>query len=172
MQIETLAARMARFPAGLRSMLGGLAEEDARWRPGGGGWSILEVVNHLADEEVEDFRERLSRTLADPSREWPPIDPEGVVASRRYNERDLGDSLARFAVARAESIAWLRGLADPDWKAARRLARGGELTAGDLLAAWAAHDALHLRQIARRLFDLARRDLPGMSAAYAGGDWT
>ncbi|NUP91044.1 MAG: DinB family protein, partial [Candidatus Sumerlaeia bacterium] len=46
--------------------------------------------------------------------------------------------------------------------------KAGPLRAGDLLAAWAAHDALHLRQIAKRLLDLARRDAGGFKTDYAG----
>jgi hypothetical protein len=39
-----------------------------------------------------------------------------------------------------------------------------------LLASWAAHDALHLRQIARRLHGLAARDAGPYGVAYAG-EW-
>jgi uncharacterized damage-inducible protein DinB len=160
--------RLDRFPAAVRAVAAGLPEEEARYRPPSGAWSILEVVNHLADEEAEDFRTRLRLTLEGPTREWPPIDPEGWAVSRGYNERDLAESIERFARERAESIAWLRGLRNPDWSRAHTHPRAGPLSAGELLASWAAHDSLHLRQIAKRLHELAA--LHGHGTGYAG-DW-
>ena len=170
MDVSALADRMARFPASLSALLDGLAEADARWRPASGAWSILEIVRHLGDEEVDDFRARVRSTLEDPARDWAPIDPEGWARDRRYNEDDLGEALARFARERADSIAWLRSLDGVDYARAFEHPRFGPIAAGDLLTSWAAHDALHLRQITKRLHELALRDSGGFSAAYAG-DW-
>ena len=170
MDLHSLIGRMEPFPQAVQALLTGLPDADARWKPPTGAWCILEIVNHLADEEVEDFRTRLRLTLEEGEREWPPIDPEGWARDRKYNERDLGESLARFAAARAESIAWLRSLESPDWSRFREHPRAGRLTAGDLMASWAAHDALHLRQIAKRLHELAARDGHGARTRYAG-EW-
>ena len=63
--------------------------EQARWRPSPDKWSILEVVNHLYDEEREDFRQRLELVLIDPAQAWPAINPRGWVTMRGYNERGL-----------------------------------------------------------------------------------
>lgn len=161
---------MRGFARAVRSLVGSLSDEDVRWRPEGGGWSVLEIVNHLADEESQDFRLRLTSTLDDPARPWPPIDPEGWVRERAYQERDLAESLERLVVAREETLAILAGLGDADWTRAYQHPRGGSLSAGDLLVSFAAHDALHLRQLAHRLYQLALRDGPGFSSAYAG-DW-
>ncbi len=67
----------------------------ARWRPDTDSWSILEVINHLIDEEVEDFRMRIGLTLEHPGRPWPANDPAGWPIARSYNERDFGGSVAR-----------------------------------------------------------------------------
>lgn len=131
-----------------------------RWRPAPDAWSTLEVVNHnhLADEEVEDFRTRLDVVLHRPGETPPENDPKGWVTARAYNRRDAAASLARFLAARRESSARLRGLATPDWTRSWRHPEGITLRAGDLLAAWAAPDLLHLRplveiQYARRAED-------------------
>lgn len=71
--IARLSANVATF----EHLLAGVSPDQARWKPDPLQWSILEVVNHLADEEVEDFRQRLELTLRDPKAEWPPIDPQG-----------------------------------------------------------------------------------------------
>jgi hypothetical protein len=56
--------------------------EQARWKPSPDKWSILEVINHLHDEEKEDFRQRLGSVLSDPSQPWPSIDPRNWVTGR------------------------------------------------------------------------------------------
>lgn len=168
---EAMIHRMRMTPHALREWTLQLPIDDARWRPEGGGWSILEIINHMADEEVDDFRARLRSTLEDPAKPWPGIDPEGWARDRDYNSRDLNESAACFKAARAESLKWLDSLENPDWSLAHQHPKLGVIRAGDLLAAWCAHDALHLRQIAKRLYQLILRDAGDYSAAYAGV-WT
>ncbi len=131
----------------LQDLFVDVEDDEVRWRPAPGRWSMLEVLVHLWDEEKGDFRRRLSLTFEDPAREWPPIDPEGWVRERRYNQRDLAESLAGFRQERAASLAWLRGLEEPDWDLGHEHPALGVLRAGDLMAAWTAHDYLHIRQI-------------------------
>lgn len=123
-------------------------EPELRWKPSPERWSLLEVMVHLWDEEKEDFRYRLFRTLEDPKQAWPSIDPEGWPVERRYNEADLTEALAGFSAERATSISALRALQDPDWKLSYEHPEMGTIRAGDLLAAWVAHDQLHIRQVA------------------------
>jgi hypothetical protein len=150
------------------AMLAGVDATEARWKPDDDTWSVLEIVQHLADEEIDDFRPRLFSTLADPDAAWSPIDPEGVARSRRYNDGDLETARSAFAARRAESIARLQALTAPDWTRAHAHPRIGAISAGDLLVSWAAHDALHLRQLARRRFQSTSRDGEGFTTLYAG----
>jgi len=92
-ELDRLILQMADNAQSIRALAGGVLEEQARFKPDPDSWSILEVVNHLLDEEKEDFRVRLDYTLHRPDEEWPPIDPQGWVTAREYNERDLGESL-------------------------------------------------------------------------------
>lgn len=41
----------------------GVSGEQARWKPNADSWSIIEVVNHLYDEEREDFRVKIKHIL-------------------------------------------------------------------------------------------------------------
>jgi hypothetical protein len=123
-----------------------VSAQQARWKPDAASWSILEVINHLDDEEREDFRVRLDIILHQPDQPWPPIDPEGWVQERSYNERDLDTSIRNFLAERQRSIVWLGNLASPNWDA-RYEAAFGSVQAGDMLAAWVTHDQLHLRQL-------------------------
>jgi hypothetical protein len=168
--LAAIMRRLDAFGRALPHIMAQVSTEEARFKPPSGAWSILEIVCHLADEEVEDFRPRLAAMLERPQGEWAPIDPERAAISRRYNEQDLGAVITRFSAERAASVAWLGLLGGADWSASKQHPSAGAMTAGDLLASWAAHDALHLRQIAKRLFELAQRDVPGASTAYAG-EW-
>ncbi len=168
MNTESLISRLDRFAETLPAVVAGIPFADARWRPPEGGWSILEIVMHMADEEVEDFRPRLKLTLRDPGLDWPPIDPEKSAVQRRYNEGDLDEAVGRFVSARRESVTWLRDLREPEWSSTHHSNVLGDLRGGDLLAAWVAHDALHLRQIAKRLFQLTGRDAGEYRTGYAG----
>ena len=40
----------------IKSLLEGVSEEQVKWKPQPEKWSILEVINHLYDEERDDFR--------------------------------------------------------------------------------------------------------------------
>jgi hypothetical protein len=166
----TAAVRLAASAETLRSLIAPVDAAQAAWRPEPGRWSVLEVVNHLADEEGEDFRARLSLVLEHPGAPWPPIDPEGWVAARKYAERDPGESLQRFLSERARSLEWLRGLRDPDWDCGCEHPVAGRITAGDLLASWVVHDLLHVRQLVQLHGAYVAARAAPHSTRYAG-EW-
>ncbi len=176
MNADALVRRLEAFAGTLPSAVAGVTAEEARVRPASGAWSIVEIVNHLVDEECEDFRPRLELVLRDPAIPWPAIDPEGAAMSRRYQEHGLEESVARFVEERRKSVDWLRGRVarlgpdDPAWRRRYTHPKGWSVRAGDVFAAWAAHDALHLRQIAKRLHELAARDAGEFETGYAG-EW-
>lgn len=174
MNPEVLVDRLERFGRVLPAAAGVADPEAARWKPPGGAWSILEIVGHLVDEEVQDFRTRVRLTLNEPGTPWPPIDPEGWAVQQRYNEQDLEAQVARFVRERERSVRWLREMiaGGADWTRECVHPRMGPIAAGTLLVSWAAHDALHMRQIAKRLYELAELEGTGdgFRARYAG-EW-
>lgn len=166
--------RLERFAEVLPALARVADSRDAAWKPASGAWSVLEICCHLLDEEVDDFRARLRLTQEDPASPWPGIDPEGRAVRDRYNHRNLGEVVAAFVRERRASVAWLRGLVrdGADWAVTHQHPRLGPISAGDLLVSWGAHDALHARQIAKRLYEIAERDgaSSGFRARYAG-EW-
>jgi hypothetical protein len=173
MNPTAILEQLARTPGALTAWLDGLQPDRARFKPPNGAWSIVEILAHLVDEERDDFRTRLRLTIESPEREWPRIDPEGWARERDYLARDLGEMLRDFERERADSIRWLRSLTNVDWSTPHMHPKFGPIRAGDLLASWAAHDALHVRQIAKRMFELAGGDgaAEGFSTRYAG-EWS
>ena len=151
----------------IRGLVRGLEEEQARWQPKPEKWSILEVINHLYDEEHDDFRKRLNLTLSQPGAVWPPIDPEAWIKERQYNERNLNSSLEKLLAERRKSIAWLKDLKSPDWESAYEHPVFGKILAGDILCAWLAHDYFHARQISNLLLEYTRLLSEPFSTRYA-----
>jgi hypothetical protein len=69
------------------------------------------------------------------------------VTARHYNERGLEEFLQNYLQERKASLDWLRNLSAPDWEASLPAPWGGRISAGDIFAAWVAHDLLHMRQL-------------------------
>jgi len=131
----------------IENYLRGVSDEQAGWKPRPEKWSVLEVVNHLYDEEKYDFRKRIDITLHKPDEDWPPIDPVGWVQDHEYYKKDYQLSVNNFILERNRSLEWLRTLSKPDWNQIYKHPVIGPLKAGDLLASWATHDYLHLKQL-------------------------
>jgi len=167
MNVNHFAAQMEHNAESIGQSVRGVSAAQAVWKPEPTAWSVLEVVNHLVDEEREDFRIRLDIMLHRPDQPLPKFDPVGWVMERRYNERDLKASLRDFLSERHESIRWLQTLKSPDWDAVYE-SPGRKMTAGDMFASWIAHDILHLRQLIKLQWLHTLRELEPYKVEYAG----
>jgi hypothetical protein len=168
MNVDLICQQLAAGPQTVCLLVTGMTDNDARRRPDPKAWTVLEVLAHLCDEECEDFRLRLGMTLRSPAQVWPRLDEQGWTVPRKDDERSLATLLDQFALERERSLAWLRSLTAPSLQ----IAHEGDppLSAGDLLASWAAHDALHYRQLVELRYAWLRDAAAPFAVAYAG-DW-
>ncbi len=143
-------AELARMPDVLAGLLGGLDAVAWRTRPAPAEWAPVEIVCHLRDEETEDFGARV-RVIVEGGARFAPNDPERKAVERRYLEDDGPRALAAFREHRASSVVFLAGLAPERLGGALERPSVGVLSGLDLLAAWVAHDRLHLAQLAATL---------------------
>ena len=158
---------LARLPGLLDGMLAGLDDETARRRPAPDEWSPVEIVCHLRDEERLDFGARLRAVVAG----GPPftkIDPPAWAVERRYREQRLDAELATVRALRQESLAWLADLDAATLHRALPLGRMGPMSGLELLAAWVAHDGLHVQQLAATLTRLWADRWAPLRVEYAG----
>jgi hypothetical protein len=170
MDVSHLIEHMQFNSRRIAALVTGVSNAQARWKPDPETWSILEVLCHLWDEEREDFRVRLNLLLQRSEQPWPPIHPGGWVTERGYNAVNPETALQGYLHEREESIAWLHSLSAPDWEASLPAPWGGVMKSGDMLAAWAAHDLLHMRQ----LVELQRAYNVSLSTPYDNryaGEW-
>lgn len=165
-----IARQLTQQAQTIRTLATGVTAEQARWKPTPEDWSLLEVINHLYDEEREDFRQRVDYLLHRLDEMPPAIDPVGWVTARTYNQRTLAESLQNFLDERDQSVAWLHGLVNPAWSNTYHHPSGFTISAGEMLVCWAAHDLLHQRQLIELHYAWHKAQVVPLSLAYAG-DW-
>src|SRR5262245_6504694 len=159
--------RLSRLPETLAALVSDLDATMARTRPDPDEWAPVEILCHLRDEETEDFGARLRAVLAGQD-QFPPIDPVGWVEARRYRDEDIHQILAVVCTRRGASLAFLEGVVAERLTASLPHRALGRLSALDIVAAWAAHDQLHLSQLAATLARLWANRWPDLSIEYAG----
>lgn len=152
----------------IKALLNNISPAQAGWKPAPEKWAIVEVINHLIDEETDDFRQRLEFALLKPEREWKRIEPVKWVKEKNYIQRDMNSSLENFLNEREQSLRWLRDLQSPDWRAVDGYPFGMVLTAEQVLANWLTHDYLHIRQLNALNLSYLKSVTPGTDLSYAG----
>lgn len=123
-------------------------EEQMQWKPAMDRWSISEVLAHLADAEVNAFRERVRLMM---EKNNPPIegyDQNAAYAAGKYSNQKGREALKTFCHERDRSLSFLRYVS-PDVLARKgQHAKIGPITVAQIMNEWAFHDLGHIRQIA------------------------
>lgn len=158
---------LARLPIVLAALLAGLDDAGARTRPAADEWSPVEILCHLRDEETEDFGARL-RVIVDGAAGFAPIDPERWARERRYHEATLADVLDALGARRQASLDLLASISPKALAGSRPHKRLGHLSGQDIVAAWVAHDRIHLTQLAGTLARIWALRWAPLRAEYAG----
>ena len=143
-------AVLERTPAVLGALLGGLSTEWTAATEGEGTWSPYDVVGHLIHGERTDWIVRAQIILAQGvERRFTPFDREAQF--RESRGRPIGHLLDEFAELRAANLATLSrwGLSEAQLALTGEHPAFGEVTLGQLLATWVAHDLGHVAQVTR-----------------------
>lgn len=149
-------AELAAMPARLAEIVASIAP--ARWktRAKDGNFSLQEHACHLRDIEIEAYRVRLERMLAEQTPSLSDVDGGKLARVRDYHRQDLATAQAAFASVRADMVRRLAGLSPEERQRAGMLEGVGEITIEGLVAKMLEHDAEHLADLAQ-----LRRDLAG-----------
>ena len=131
--------------------LEGFDEDALSAHPIPGKWSAREVVQHLADSEMNSAI-RLRKLLTEDDPQIQGYDQEHYAASLRYNERPIAPALDALRGARATTGQLLDAMSDADWSRAGTHSESGRYAAEDWLRIYADHAHNHAAQI-RRLRD-------------------
>jgi hypothetical protein len=131
----------------LEKEIAGLDEAVLRRPEKPGKWSILQVIQHLADTELV-YRYRMRLVLAQPGAEILGIDQD-LWANELYKDVELEDALEQLRVLRKANLKMLRSLSDEQMdRYGLRNERGPE-SVRKMMQMIAGHDLLHRNQIKR-----------------------
>jgi hypothetical protein len=135
-------------PEILRLLMGGLSEQDTKWKPAANRWSIAEVLEHLSHTEGHCFRARVERIVSEDNPAIEPYDQEAFFAAGQYSGRDAEDSFDHFEEQRDLNLEYLRELPAAAADRTGTHPELGVMTVSHLVNEWAFHDLGHIRQIA------------------------
>jgi len=133
-------------PVMLESMLAGLTPEQADRRPDPERFSIREMLAHLADME-EVFLARMRRIRQEDQPTITSIDPGPRAIERNYAAADPAEQLRLFTERRAETLAFLKSLADEEWGRTAVRPDMGTIALEAHATIIPLHDLYHLRQV-------------------------
>jgi hypothetical protein len=142
---------IAQYNTGYREVvesLEGFTPEQLRAHPITGKWSACEIVQHLADSEMNSCI-RLRRLLAEERPVIQGYDQDDYAVRFKYNERDFAPALDAFRGARSTNAQVLELLSDADWTREGWHTESGLYTVETWLEVYAAHARGHASQIQR-----------------------
>jgi len=134
--------------ATLQAEIAGLDEAVLRRPEKPGKWSIMQVIQHLADTELV-YRYRMKMILAQPTPEIQATDQDLWATNLNYNETDLNEALEIIRVLRSANLKMLRGLNETQLERYGMHSERGPESVRKVLQMLAGHDILHLNQIRR-----------------------
>ena len=137
---------LRRLPADLRAALAGLAEakEDAPYRPG--GWTIRQVVHHIADSNMNAYiRMKLAATATNPT--ITPYDEAAWAELKDGKTAPIDLSLALLDALQARWVMFLEGLPEEAWSRTFHHPEHGDLRIDVALALYAWHSSHHVAHI-------------------------
>lgn len=137
---------LASAPAKLNTLVAPLTEQQLRWRPSAGEWSMKEVLCHLRDH-CRIYHERVRRVVGEDNPTLPNWDEQAAVREGRYQDDLTTAILPAYTEARLAMVDLLGSLPPEALLRPGTHAVDGPLTLEGLLASAINHDRDHLAQL-------------------------
>jgi hypothetical protein len=145
--IATVRNVLETTPARWQTLVGTLPAALLTRAPAPGEWSAVDCLRHLLDTETYVFPVRVQAFLE--GRDIAAFDPE--TQGTREAAPSPTHLVAELARQRTASLAALSQLTADDLGHTARHSELGEVTLGEMLNEWAAHDLMHTVQAERAL---------------------
>jgi uncharacterized damage-inducible protein DinB len=149
MTADMLAAQRS-APATLAQLISGVPDDTLHRRPALGKWSIVEIVAHLAEDELTSSW-RYRQMIEHDGVALLGFDQELWARLGDYNSWTARDALDMFRLLRQANVTVLSHLSPAEWERSGTHAERGRLTVRSLAAHMVGHDANHIAQIQRIL---------------------
>lgn len=171
MNVPDVYRTLSQTPAAFRALLSAASPSALAFRESQGAWTAHEVLCHVTDGDVTDWRPRVAAIVAgaaedarrggkgDDLRRFTPFDREG--GHRKYGAWPTEALLDEFERVRRDNMAYLTelNLDDSALEHTGLHPEFGAVTLGQLISCWAVHDLAHISQISRILVRHAGPDV-------------
>jgi hypothetical protein len=151
--LETLADRdplavQESTPGKLREAIVGLDDATLRRPEKPGKWSILEVIQHLADSDLV-LGYRIRMIVAHKVPDIQGYDQDLWARELDYGSRRVADALEDFRSLRESNVRLLRSFGPDKLERYGNHSERGRESVAQMIKLYAGHDLVHLKQIER-----------------------
>ena len=149
MSADTIAAQRA-APATLAQVISGVPDDVLHRRPAPGKWSIVEIIAHLAEDELSSSW-RYRQMIEHDGVALLGFDQELWARLGDYASWTARDALDMYRLLRLANVTLLSRLTAAEWERSGVHAERGTMTVRSLAAHMTGHDRNHIEQIKRIL---------------------
>lgn len=106
-----------------------------------------EIIAHMADWEPIMRDERMKCALDRPGETFEAYDEGQRAIDQKYIELDVNEQLRKFAMERAETVAWVRKVPTEAWDNVAHHPEAGDMRLSEIVNMIVGHDMYHLEQL-------------------------
>jgi hypothetical protein len=156
--VKSTLARQREAPAALLDLVVGMPESALRQSPAPGKWSVVELLAHLAEDELSSSW-RYRQMLENPGVMLASFDQEEWARRGEYGAWNPREAIEMFRLLREANLRLLAGLTAAEWQRWGTHTERGRMTVAELASHMPDHDARHIEQIRRILHGASGSDL-------------
>jgi len=142
-----LLRALRRTPVELERLVVGLSESQMRIKRSADEFSVTENLCHLRDIEIEGYKVRIERILAEDGPRLPDLDGGRLAAERDYNTQSASQALKDFEVARSENLFILSEIQKHQLAREGHLDGVGTISLERLAGVMQEHDEGHISEL-------------------------
>jgi hypothetical protein len=139
---------LAETPSAARQLTEAVGREGLSTPEAPGKWSLVEIVQHLADSEIVGAV-RYRMALAHDRPAIPGYDQDLWARRLKYQQAEIGPALDQFTSLRQANLRLLQATTPAERERIGIHAERGEESIVKMMKMYAGHDLVHLRQMAR-----------------------
>jgi hypothetical protein len=137
-------------PPALERLIAGVSEERLRRQPSPKKWSVVEILAHLAEDELSSSW-RYRQMIEHNGEQLLGFDQDEWARLGNYCSWNAREALEMFRLLREANLRMLAQLSAEQWECGGIHSERGRLTVRELAIHMAAHDINHIKQIERLL---------------------
>ena len=136
------------LPVALANEITGLSLEELRRPEAPGKWSMIEVIQHLADAELV-WAYRLRLILSEDRPMLPGYNQDDWANRLHYSEASLDEAFDQIRIFRAANLRLINSLSHEQLQRVGIHQQRGPETIEHMIQLYAGHDLIHRRQLTR-----------------------